>query len=529
MIDDLYGPARGKMMPEHPLTKLILSEAGFPESVVVCALRRRLTDVVVTIIWRLGTGPGASTRTLKVGNEEVKTTSLGPSRLPEHLLRWRYPWECVSELEELVEQTAWSLGGGRIERYANPPYSGELPYTAPGSGILPNFCGLEKSYEFPSRGAATTGKLNNEDLLEEAARTGYWWWRFDVCFRMHEAKFCDTYFKELRKKDPTLRDDGSRAGQFPGWLPREDFCGISAEEWLRTAKRFETDAVESYSIVYDLARRRIRYEDYNVPGRPDASNLKYGLHIHYGMATFADPDEQGQLPTDRFMPTSLNVQDWASAAKAAGMTFAILTAKPKSGFCLWDSADCSYNVAHSPFKGDIIGDFVAACKKQGIWPGVHYSIADAHSEGDVREEGPVSAGYFALIKQHLTELHTRYPAIRLQFLDGIGRLSEDQFEEIGQLIRAKNSRCVILNDRRQQNRGVCCECECGVKGLARNPQEKLDPVRQVFTFYKMTREAGVTFLLNIAPDPSGCIPDDQLALLTQLKEPIANYDRNDDY
>ena len=102
------------------------------------------------------------------------------------------------------------------------------------------------------------------------------------------------------------------------------------------------------------------------------------------MDTFRHAGEKGQLPVERFAPTSLNVKTWAHAAKEAGMTFAVLTAKHESGFCLWDSQGYDYDIAHSPFKGDIIGDFIAACKAEGILPGVHYSIPDAYNEGAVR-------------------------------------------------------------------------------------------------------------------------------------------------
>ena len=116
----------------------------------------------------------------------------------------------------------------------------------------------------------------------------------------------------------------------------------------------------------------------------DAPNLKYGLYIHYGIASFAQAGEQGQIPVERFNPAALDVKAWAHAAKQAGATFAVLTAKHESGFCLWDSADYDYDVGSSPFKGDIIGDFIAACNAEGILPGVHYSIPDAYNEGAVR-------------------------------------------------------------------------------------------------------------------------------------------------
>ena len=57
----------------------------------------------------------------------------------------------------------------------------------------------------------------------------------------------------------------------------------------------------------------------------DAPDLKFGLYIHYGIASFAQAGEPGQIPAERFNPAALDVQAWAHAAKQVGMTFAVLT------------------------------------------------------------------------------------------------------------------------------------------------------------------------------------------------------------
>ena len=54
-----------------------------------------------------------------------------------------------------------------------------------------------------------------------------------------------------------------------------------------------------------------------------------------------------------------------------------------------------------------------------------------------------------------------------------------------------------------------------------NPQAELSSVETLFHHYSWAQEAELMFLLNVGPDPSGRIPDDQIALLTQLKELIA--------
>ena len=57
-------------------------------------------------------------------------------------------------------------------------------------------------------------------------------------------------------------------------------------------------------------------------------DLRFGMFLHFNMATFQDR-EWGDPRSDptTFNPTALDTNQWTSAAKAAGMTYACLTAK----------------------------------------------------------------------------------------------------------------------------------------------------------------------------------------------------------
>jgi len=246
----------------------------------------------------------------------------------------------------------------------------------------------------------------------------------------------------------------------------------------------------------------------------EPGDLKYGLYIHYGIASFAHAGEPGQIPAEQFNPTGLDVKAWAHAAKQAGMTFAVLTAKHESGFCLWDSADYDYDLGGSPFKGDLIGDFIAACNAEGILPGVHYSIPDQLNEGAVRYKGPVPPPYFSLIKKQLTELHTKYPGLRVQVLDCWQRLTPAQLETLTQLIHQLNPRCVLLKQ---------FQFATVIKGWMWQAQSPLVPAADLFETYVRADTAGQPFLLNVGPTSQGILPAAQLAVLRLVKELIAKY------
>ncbi len=252
------------------------------------------------------------------------------------------------------------------------------------------------------------------------------------------------------------------------------------------------------------------------PSAPEPS-FKFGLYLHFGVATFAHAGETGEIPAERFAPTALDVRSWVHAAKLAGMTYAVLTAKHTSGFCLWASKVDDYSVAHSPYKGDIIADFIAACKAEGILPGLHYSIPDAHIEGSVRARGAVSAPYFNIIKQQITELFTTYPDIRVQTFDVSARLSPDQYAELRATILSLDPRCVFI-DNAHDPRLVSASV---INGWMWSAQAELLPAQQLFTRYNQAFAASQPFLLGVGPDASGKIPSDQMTVLMQVKDLIA--------
>ena len=152
--------------------------------------------------------------------------------------------------------------------------------------------------------------------------------------------------------------------------------------------------------------------------RSDFTKLKFGMFIHYNMGTYHEKEwvEPGKDPMT-FNPTKLDCNQWAKAAKSAGMKYAVLTTKHHDGFCLWDSKVTDYDVASTPLKGrDIVREYCKAFRKQGIEPHIYFSIWDRTLgiEGDITPED------IKLIKAQLKELLTNYGKFRSITFDGWG-------------------------------------------------------------------------------------------------------------
>ena len=141
------------------------------------------------------------------------------------------------------------------------------------------------------------------------------------------------------------------------------------------------------------------------------------LFLHFGVNTFTDREwGDGKESPSIFNPTRLDARQWARAAKAAGAKSMILTAKHHDGFCLWPTKTTMHSVASSPWKGgrgDVVREFVEACRSNGLKPGLYCSPWDRNhaAYGD-------SPRYNDVYAEQLTELLTEYGPITEVWFDG---------------------------------------------------------------------------------------------------------------
>ena len=145
--------------------------------------------------------------------------------------------------------------------------------------------------------------------------------------------------------------------------------------------------------------------------------MEFYAFVHFTVNTFTEREwGDGTESESVFDPKKLDADQWAAAAKAAGMTGLILTAKHHDGFCLWPSACTEHSVKNSPFrngKGDVVREAAEACRRAGLRFGVYLSPWDRNCP--LYGQGKPYDDYFC---NQLTELLTHYGDLFCVWFDG---------------------------------------------------------------------------------------------------------------
>lgn len=155
--------------------------------------------------------------------------------------------------------------------------------------------------------------------------------------------------------------------------------------------------------------------------RPSPRQVKWhkrGMYsfIHFAMNTFTDKEwGYGDEKPEWFNPTDFDPDQIVAAAKAAGMTGIILTAKHHDGFCLWQTQTTEHSIRNSPYKqgkGDIVAELGEATRRAGLDYGLYLSPWDRNRA----DYG--TPDYITYYRAQLTELCTRYGKLFEVWFDG---------------------------------------------------------------------------------------------------------------
>lgn len=272
-----------------------------------------------------------------------------------------------------------------------------------------------------------------------------------------------------------------------------------------------------------------------------------GAFFHFGIRTFHEghQDWDGKpMDLSAFCPTELDCDSWIRTIKKAGMTYAILVCKHHDGFANWPSKYTDYSVANTPWKdgrGDVVREFVNACRKYDIRVGLYYSPAEA---GYQKRSPKEHDDYFI---DQISELLTNYGKIDYLWFDGCGSEGHEyDRKRIIHAIRSLQPEILIFNmwdpdtkwvgneagvaDRRNSNVVSAVDfsvlakvqedldtkrflpTECDFRMRSRNwfyseyDVHTVKSVEELVSLYYYSVGNGANFLVNIGPDRRGLLP-----------------------
>ncbi|SHG44802.1 alpha-L-fucosidase [Flavobacterium fluvii] len=276
------------------------------------------------------------------------------------------------------------------------------------------------------------------------------------------------------------------------------------------------------------------------------SNLGFGMFIHWSMdvqlGTIISHSMVGasddylkryidDLPKT-FNPTNFKPEQWAKAAKLAGMKYVVFTTKHHNGFCMFNTKTTTFSIANTPYKKDITQMVVDAFRKEGIAIGLYFSPDDfyfLHKQGTLisRERPEALASHNpelnSYAKKQMTELMTNYGKIDIVFLDGLDQFGKTELAKV----------CWKINPDVVVTRGAIQTPEQVIPDKPiKAPWEACYTLGQAWQFqptnenYKSGNEAikklieirakGGNLLLNFGPDAEGNFPPEQLAILNEI-------------
>lgn len=230
-----------------------------------------------------------------------------------------------------------------------------------------------------------------------------------------------------------------------------------------------------------------------------------------------------------FNPVNYDPDEWVRLAKLAGFKYMVLTTKHHSGFCLWPTKSTDFSIANTPYKKDIVKQYVEACRKQDMKVGFYFSPEDfyfLHKQGyEIRRKSPHSnvstnPELLAYNRIQIKELFSNYGKIDVVFLDAFDNAP------IRQYIHELQPECLVTRGEMKTPEqhipdapmpGPWEACfTLGTQWQYKPTNEDYKSGTKLIEMLIDIRSKGGNLLINMGPEPSGKIPMEQERIFREL-------------
>lgn len=256
-----------------------------------------------------------------------------------------------------------------------------------------------------------------------------------------------------------------------------------------------------------------------------------------------------------FNPQAYKPTEWAKFAKKIGIQYAILTTKHHDGFALFHTQQSDFSIQNTPYKNDIVREFVDAMHAEGLKIGLYFSLIDwYHPDYPAFKETnkpyrfdkipqPIPQKwekYLEFMFNQIRELLTNYGEIDIIWFDGSWERTAEQWQtdQLLKMIRELQPH-ILINDRLPN----CGDFETPEQFIPPQPPANLwetcltmneswgynaedknykSPRNLIHTLCEVAGKGG-NLLLNVSPMSNGQIPPEQLELLTEISDWMSRY------
>jgi len=164
----------------------------------------------------------------------------------------------------------------------------------------------------------------------------------------------------------------------------------------------------------------------------ELKQLRFGMFICWSFSTFSGQEwTPGVTNLTLFAAKDCDTDQWARAAREAGMGYILFLTKHHDGFCLWDTKTTERKVTKAALGRDVLAELRKSCDKYGIKLALYFSEGEwAWPDKPTGGRFGANGGYNPEMKQaQLKELLTRYGPIEYIWFDhaiGDGGLSHEE-------------------------------------------------------------------------------------------------------
>ena len=311
---------------------------------------------------------------------------------------------------------------------------------------------------------------------------------------------------------------------------------------------------------------------------------KFGVFIHWGIYSMLARGEwvmynekipykeYSKLPGG-FYPSRFNAEQWVKQIKASGAKYITITSRHHDGFSMYATKASPYNIVDdTPYGRDIIKELADACHREGLTLNFYYSLLDWGREDYPRDpaiahtprEQEMYAHYLDFMCAQITELLTNYGPIGCIWFDGdwakIHKPEPGQemvidfdwgYERIYKLIHSLQPSCLVANNHHRVpipgediqvfERDIPGENTAGYgrtshvstelaletcKTLNKSwgydiKDENWKSVPELIRILLATSGRNANLLLNVGPQPDGCIPEESVVRLAEMGKWLA--------